>query len=70
MLIEQISYNILFRWFVGLSIDDAVWDHSTFSKNRDRLLAHDVIVGLFNETVKRRTRAPTCRARILVWTGR
>jgi len=51
MLMEQISCNMLFRWFVGLAMDDAVWDHSTFSKNRDRLLVHDVIVGLFNETV-------------------
>lgn len=42
----------LFRWFVGLAMDDAEWDHSTFSKNRDRLLVHDVIVGLFNETVE------------------
>src|SRR3954453_13267750 len=41
-LMEQIDYNLLFRWFVGLSIDDAVWDASTFSKNRDRLLESDV----------------------------
>jgi transposase len=41
-LMEQIDYNLLFRWFVGLGIDDAVWDHSTFSKNRDRLLEADV----------------------------
>jgi transposase len=41
-LMEQINYNLLFRWFVGLGIDDAVWDHSTFSKNRDRLLDADV----------------------------
>jgi len=39
---EQIDYNLLFRWFVGLGIDDTVWDHSTFSKNRDRLLDADV----------------------------
>jgi transposase len=52
MLMEQISYNMLFRWFVGLAMDDAVWDHSTFSKNRDRLMVHDVIVTLFNETVE------------------
>ncbi|CAJ7187569.1 transposase IS4 family protein [Burkholderia pseudomallei] len=52
MLMEQISYNMLFRWFVGLAMDDVVWDHSTFSKNRDRLLTHDVIVRLFNETVE------------------
>jgi transposase len=38
LLMEQLDYNLLFRWFVGLSMDDPVWDHSTFSKNRDRLL--------------------------------
>lgn len=41
-LMEQIDYNLLFRWFVGLSMDDRVWDASTFSKNRDRLLEVDV----------------------------
>ena len=41
-LMQQLDYNLLFRWFVGLGIDDAVWDHSTFSKNRDRLLDADV----------------------------
>ena len=41
-LMEQIDYNLLFRWFVGLSIDDAVWDASVFSKNRDRLLEAEV----------------------------
>src|SRR3984893_13982074 len=41
-LMEQIDYNLLFRWFVGLGIDDAVWDHSTFSKNRDRLLDGEI----------------------------
>jgi transposase len=42
LLIEQLDYNLLFRWFVGLSMDDAVWNHSTFSKNRDRLLEGDI----------------------------
>ena len=41
-LMERLDYDLLFRWFVGLGIDDAVWDHSTFSKNRDRLLAGDI----------------------------
>lgn len=41
-LVEQIDYNMLFRWFVGLAMDDQVWDASTFSKNRDRLLTTDV----------------------------
>jgi transposase len=36
------DYNLLFRWFVGLGINDGVWDHSTSSKNRDRLLNADV----------------------------
>ena len=41
-LMEQLDYNLLYRWFVGLGVDDPVWDHSTFSKNRDRLLEADV----------------------------
>lgn len=41
-LVEQMDYNILFRWFVGLGMDDPVWNHSTFSKNRDRLLQADI----------------------------
>lgn len=47
MLVEQLDYNLLFRWFIGLSMDDKVWDHSTFSKNRDRLIAHDVATQFF-----------------------
>jgi len=46
---EQLRYNLLFRWFVGLAIDDAVWDHSVFSKNRDRLLEHAVVEAFFTE---------------------
>jgi transposase len=38
LLVESIDYNLLYRWFVGLSVDEPVWDHSTFSQNRDRLL--------------------------------
>lgn len=50
-LVEQINYNLLYRWFVGLTIEDAVWHHSTFSINRDRLLENDVITELFEEVV-------------------
>jgi len=50
-LMEQIQYNLLFRWFVGLAMDDAVWVPTVFSKNRDRLVEHDVIVALFNEVL-------------------
>lgn len=49
---EQIRYNLLFRWFVGLAIDDAVWDHSVFSKNRDRLLANAVVEAFFAEIMR------------------
>ncbi len=41
-LVERIDFDLLFRWFVGLGVDDPVWDASTFSKNRDRLLAGEV----------------------------
>ena len=41
-LMERLEFDLLFRWFVGLGVDDPVWDHSTFSKNRDRLLDADV----------------------------
>ncbi len=41
-LMERLEFDLLFRWFVGLGIDDVAWDHSTFSKNRDRLLDGDI----------------------------
>ena len=44
-LMERLDFDLLFRWFAGLGIDDPVWDHSTFSKNRDRLLQGDVAAG-------------------------
>jgi len=50
-LMEQIDYNLLFRWFVGFSMDDAVWDHSTFTKNRDRLLDGEVAHRFFAQVL-------------------
>ena len=47
---EQLQYNLLFRWFVGLNMDDEVWDATVFSKNRDRMLESE-IAGLFFEAV-------------------
>jgi transposase len=49
MLMEQLDYNLLFRWFVGLNIDDPVWDATVFTKNRDRLLDADVANSFFTE---------------------
>src|SRR5271166_254815 len=48
LLMEQLDYNFLFRWFVGLNIDDPVWDVTVFTKNRERLLVADVAQGFFN----------------------
>ncbi|AJE19816.1 Transposase IS4 family (plasmid) [Azotobacter chroococcum NCIMB 8003] len=50
-LVEQIDFNLLFRWFVGLSMDEPVWDHSTFSQNRDRLFNQEV-ARLFFQRIK------------------
>ena len=47
-LMERLEFDLLFRWFVGLGVDDPVWDHSVFSKNRDRLLAGDIAVKFLN----------------------
>src|SRR5208282_5938812 len=51
MLIEQLDYNLLFRWFVGLNMDEAVWDVTVFTKNRDRLLKADVARKFFDLVV-------------------
>src|SRR5258708_39400755 len=52
LLVEQIDYNLLFRWFVGLGMDDAVWNHAGFSKIRDRLLTSPVAQRFFAEVNK------------------
>ena len=51
LLVEELDYSVLYRWFVGLSMDDAVWDATTFTKNRDRLLAGDVADAFFAEVL-------------------
>ena len=50
-LVEQLNYNLLYRWFVGLGADEPVWDHSTFSKNRERLERADVAIAFFAAVV-------------------
>ena len=54
-LCERLQYDLLFKWFVGLNILDPVFDHSTFSKNRDRLMEHDV-AGRFFEAIRSEAR--------------
>lgn len=51
LLMEQLEYNLLFRWFVGLSMDDRVWDVTVFTKNRDRLLRGDVAEAFFQKVL-------------------
>jgi transposase len=53
MLTEQLDYNLLFRWFVGLNMDDGVWDATTFSKNRERLLKGDIADAFFKQVLER-----------------
>jgi transposase len=55
LLMEQLNYNLLFRWFVGLEIDDAVWNHAVFSKNRDRLLNQDLAQKFFAQVKQQAT---------------
>ena len=50
-LMEQLDYNLLYRWFVGLRMDDPVWTPTVFSKNRDRLLTGDVAAAFFDEVL-------------------
>jgi transposase len=51
LLMEQLDYNLLFRWFVGLNMDDPIWDASTFSKNRERLLAGEGAHAFFDQVL-------------------
>ena len=51
LLVEELDYSVLYRWFVGLSMDDPVWDATTFTKNRDRLLAGDIADAFFAEVL-------------------
>ena len=51
-LMEQTQYNLLYRWFIGLSMDDAVWVLTVFTKNRERLIEHDAIIELFSQIVQ------------------
>src|ERR1700726_3831720 len=51
LLTEQLDYNLLFRWFVGLNMDDPIWDPTTFTKNRQRLLDGDIAQSFFAEVL-------------------
>ena len=52
LLMEQLDYNLLFRWFVGLNMDDAIWDVTVFTKNRERLLDGDIAEAFFQAVLR------------------
>jgi transposase-like protein DUF772 len=58
---EQLDYNLLFRWFVGLSMDDPVWDPTVFTKNRERLLRGDIARPSSSGCWPRPSRTSGCR---------
>ena len=53
LLMEQLDYNLLFRWFVGMEMDEPIWDATVFTKNRDRLLNQDTARSFFRRVVER-----------------
>jgi transposase len=53
MLIEQLQYNLLFRWFVGMEMDETVWNHAVYSKNRERLLNEEIAESFFQQVLER-----------------
>ena len=67
---EQLDYNRLFRWFVGLNMDDAVWDATVFSKNRDRLLEGDVAERFFQGVLQQAGKRTCSATNISVWMER
>jgi transposase len=55
LLMEQLDYNLLFRWFVGMEMDEAVWNHAVFSKNRERLLNEQIAQAFFQRVLRQAT---------------
>ena len=70
LLMEEMDYNILFRWFVGLNLDDEVWDATTFTKNRERLLEADVAKRFLAAVVERAREKGFVSDSTSRWTGR
>ena len=57
LLCEQLGYNMLYRWFVGLGMEDSAWDHSTCTHNRDRLIGHEAVKALFGPVMVQASKA-------------
>jgi transposase len=67
LLCEQLDYNLLFRWFLDMELDEASFDHSSFSANRQRLLAHAVAGEFFQGVLEQRVRSSCSPASISQW---
>jgi transposase len=70
MLMEQLEYNLLFRWFVGLNMDEPVWVPTVFSKNRDRLMEGDIAQKFFDQVLEQATQRGWFPMSTSVWTER
>ena len=69
-LMKQTQYNLLFRWFIGLAMDDAVWVPTVFTKNRERLIEHDAVIELFNLVLEQAEhKGSLSRAYASAWTA-
>jgi transposase len=69
LLMEEIDYSVLFRWFVGMNLDEPVWDVTVFTKNRDRLLDGDVAREFLTEVVSQARDKNLTSDEHLRWTG-
>ena len=69
-LMEQLDYNLLYRWFVGLSPDDQIWDPTTFTKNRNRLQTGAVFAKFMSKLLTIRRLSRCCQTSIFRWTER
>ena len=67
---EQLDYNFLYRWFVGLSPDDPVWDPTTFTKNRDRLQNGEVFTKFMSKLLNHPQVKPLLSDSIFQWTAK
>src|SRR5450755_2632744 len=70
MLMEQLDYNLLFRWFVGLNMDDAIWDVTVFTKNRERLLDGDIAEAFFQAVLGQAANGVCSRTSTSPWMER
>ena len=70
LLMEEIHYSMLFRWFVGLNLDEEVWDATSFTKNRDRLLEADLAKEFLKRVVEQARVLASPRRSTSQWTER